>query len=112
MTAVPARVVATGRPRPNGGRPATWAAVQAPVVLIHAADDPFLPGHLAPHGAIRDNPRLVARFTDRGGHVGFVAGSRPWAARFWAEWEAARFVAARLEPQCAGTGLEEGSESR
>lgn len=88
------------------------AAIEAPVLLIHARDDPFLPSHFVPHGAIRDNPRLVARFADRGGHVGFVAGSRPWVLRFWAEWEAARFVAARLHERGAGTPFEGRTESR
>jgi predicted alpha/beta-fold hydrolase len=83
-------------------------AIRVPTLLLHAVDDPFLPGRFVPREAIRDNPRLQAHFSERGGHVGFVAGARPWAARLWAEWEAARFVAARLREVPAGTSLEGG----
>lgn len=75
--------------------------VRVPTLLVHADDDPFLPGPLVPRETIRNNRSLVARFSGRGGHVGFVTGRRPWAARLWAEWEAARFVAGRLRETTA-----------
>lgn len=69
-------------------------AVSIPLRLIHAADDPFLPSRAMPREAIRTNAHLDAAFADRGGHVGFMAGSlvRP---TFWAEARAAEWVAAR-----------------
>lgn len=68
-------------------------AVSIPLRLIHAADDPFLPSSAMPQAVLRTNARLDAAFADRGGHVGFMAGSlvRP---RFWAETHAAEWVAA------------------
>jgi predicted alpha/beta-fold hydrolase len=45
---------------------------------------------------VHDNPYLVPAFFDQGGHVGFVAGVRPWAPQFWAEEEVARFIALQL----------------
>jgi uncharacterized protein len=69
--------------------------IRVPTLLLHAVDDPFLPPAAIPHRAIRDNPALTERFTRSGGHVGFVAGS-PLTPLFWAEREAADFLAQRL----------------
>lgn len=71
------------------------ARVAVPTLLIHAMDDPFLPSRAIPMDTIRDNPALEAQVLPHGGHVGFVEGP-PWAPRYWAEAEAARFLAARL----------------
>lgn len=71
------------------------ASVRVPTLLLQARDDPFLPESALPVEAIEANPHLVAGFTDQGGHVGFVEGP-PWAPRFWAEEEAARFLAHHL----------------
>ncbi|MFW6079972.1 MAG: hydrolase [Gemmatimonadota bacterium] len=69
--------------------------IGVPTLILHAEDDPFLPGEALPRDAIAANPWLVAGITARGGHMGFVEGS-PWAPEFWAEREAAAFLAARL----------------
>jgi hypothetical protein len=75
---------------------APWLpAIRVPTLLIHAADDPFLPAHAVPRREAAENPRIEALLTDRGGHVGFVAGT-PWAPVFWAEQTAADFLASRL----------------
>jgi len=66
--------------------------IRVPTLLIHAEDDPFIPEAAIPREAIRANPCLTAVITPHGGHVGFVAGP-PWRPEFWAEAEAARFVA-------------------
>lgn len=71
--------------------------VRVPTLLLHSRDDPFLPPEALPLAAVRANPCLTECFTGRGGHVGFVAGT-PWAPVFWAEREAARFLAGRLLP--------------
>ncbi|HEX7242599.1 MAG TPA: hydrolase [Longimicrobiaceae bacterium] len=71
--------------------------VRVPTLLLHSRDDPFLPPEALPLAAVRANPFLTEAFTERGGHVGFVAGP-PWAPEFWAEAEAARFLAGRLLP--------------
>lgn len=68
--------------------------IRTPTLIVHARDDPFQRDGL-PEAAVRDNPAITARFTRRGGHVGFVAGP-PWAPRFWVEREIARFLGQEL----------------
>jgi len=70
--------------------------IRVPTLLVHAEDDPFVPDDAIPRDAIRANPHLTAAITLRGGHVGFIAGP-PWRPEFWAEAEAARFVAEELK---------------
>ena len=69
--------------------------IDVPTLLVHAADDPFVPPHVIPRDAVAANPSLAGVFTERGGHVGFIQGT-PWAPEFWAEREGARFLAERL----------------
>lgn len=71
------------------------SAIRVPTLLLHSADDPFLPAEAIPRHQVSQNPFLVSGFTEYGGHVGFVAGS-PWMPQFWAEGEATRFLAAML----------------
>lgn len=70
--------------------------IRRPTLLLQSRDDPFLPEEAIPEEAMRENAFLEPVLTSRGGHVGFVEGSVPWKARFWAEEEAARFLEARL----------------
>lgn len=72
-------------------------AVRVPTLVVHSLDDPFLPREAVPRKALEANPWLVPLLTRRGGHVGFVRGW-PWAPRFWAEEEVARFLEAALLP--------------
>ena len=61
-------------------------AIKRPTLLVAAADDPFIPRSVLPQRAIAENPHLSSKFTPRGGHVGFIAGSiiRPrYAAEAW-----------------------------
>jgi predicted alpha/beta-fold hydrolase len=69
--------------------------IAVPTLLIHALDDPFLPPAALPREAVAANPRLEAAWTEHGGHVGFIGG-RPGRPDFWAERQAARFLAERL----------------
>ena len=71
------------------------SAIRTPTLLVHAFDDPFLPAERVPVEAAGANPWIVPAFTTTGGHVGFVHGT-PRRPRFWAEEEAARFVASTL----------------
>lgn len=73
------------------------AGIRLPTLLLHSRDDPFLPADAVPLAAAADNPYITAEFTERGGHVGFIGGGSPWAPFFWAETEAARFVASQLD---------------
>ena len=70
--------------------------IRTPTLLLQAADDPFLPAGSLPEASVRANPFLRPGFTPAGGHVGFVAGPGPWDPRFWAESEAARYLAQLL----------------
>lgn len=80
------------------------ADIRVPTLLIHAADDPFLPPAAIPRAAIAANPWLHGLITPAGGHVGFVGGT-PWRPVFWAEERAAAFLARHLAgPPPAGPG--------
>src|SRR5690606_18741395 len=70
-------------------------AIRVPTLLLHAADDPFLPGRHFPRQHVASNPYLTALVTARGGHVGFIGGT-PWRPRFWAEETAAAWLAELL----------------
>lgn len=70
-------------------------AIRVPTLLLHAADDPFLPGRHFPRQPVASNPYLTALVTARGGHVGFIGGT-PWRPRFWAEETAAAWIAEQL----------------
>lgn len=72
--------------------------VRVPTLLLQAHDDPFLPEDALPVRAAESNPHVRPVFTRRGGHVGFVTGP-PWKPRFWAETEAARFLARALNAE-------------
>lgn len=66
--------------------------IRVPTLLLHSMDDPFLPPSAVPVRAMESNPALHPVLTDRGGHVGFIAG-RLGRPRFWAEESAAAFLA-------------------
>jgi len=72
--------------------------IATPTLVIGAEDDPFLaPGAL--DAAASAAPRCVTFLEPRaGGHLGFVEGGAPWRARYWAETQAAAWLAARLGP--------------
>lgn len=74
--------------------------IRVPVLLLQARDDPFLPRGATPEALVASNPYLATAFTDRGGHLGFVEGALPWRPRFWAEREAARYLARELMAGC------------
>jgi predicted alpha/beta-fold hydrolase len=73
--------------------------IRVPTLIVHSVDDPFVPADAIPRDALRTNPHLTAVITEQGGHVGFVAGP-PWRPHFWAEAEAARFIAEGLKGGC------------
>lgn len=70
--------------------------IRTPTLLLQSLDDPFLPASAIPTGAIGANPHVQAILTRTGGHVGFVGGT-PWAPTHWAETQAARWLAGRLQ---------------
>jgi predicted alpha/beta-fold hydrolase len=66
--------------------------VRTPLLLLSAADDPFIPARCIPRVT---NPSVTVEIWPRGGHLGFVEGA-PWRPRFYAERRAADFLAAHL----------------
>jgi predicted alpha/beta-fold hydrolase len=70
--------------------------IRTPALLIQSRNDPFFPYDPTLECSARHSDYLVSAFCDHGGHVGFVAGARPWAPLFWAETEAARFLAEQM----------------
>jgi predicted alpha/beta-fold hydrolase len=69
--------------------------VRVPTLMLHAEDDPFLPASSIPREEAAANPALQLVLHGKGGHVGFLEGT-PWQPRFWADEEAARFLALHL----------------
>jgi uncharacterized protein len=78
------------------------AGIRVPTLLLHAADDPFLPAASFPRAAVAGNCAVHAVITEAGGHVGFIEGP-PWSPSFWAERESSRFLAVRLRIDAAPT---------
>jgi hypothetical protein len=68
--------------------------VRVPSLLIHAADDPFIPVETYDDPVFEQNPYVRLLATKYGGHVAFLSRSQP---RFWAEEQALVFFA-ELKP--------------
>ena len=81
--------------------------IQTPTLLLSAANDPFLPPAVLDRArdVARRNPALTLEFVEQGGHVGFVEGSVPWRARYYAERRAFEFFDAAMERR-AGAGYD------
>jgi hypothetical protein len=69
--------------------------IQIPTLIIRSLDDPLFDPTDVPHQALAANPFLHAAITDYGGHVGFAEG-QPRSLTWWAERQAARFLAAHF----------------
>lgn len=67
--------------------------IQRPTLLLRALDDPMIASADIPHATIAANSCLNLVLTEHGGHVGFVEGNPLNGVRFWAERQAARFLA-------------------
>jgi len=67
--------------------------IRVRTLLLSSADDPFLPPAALARAASTAamNPVLTVEFHSRGGHVGFVGGSKPWKPFYYAEWRCFRF---------------------
>ncbi len=75
-------------------------------LLLSAVDDPMLPPEVL--AEVREvaqrNPALRLEFVDKGGHAGFISGSRPWRPFYYAEYRVGEFFAeafADLTPSTA-----------
>ncbi len=59
--------------------------ITTPTLCVSALDDPFLPAEVVEETRRVASPAVRFAVTEKGGHVGFVSGSAPWRARYWAE---------------------------
>lgn len=83
--------------RRNSSR-AFLPSIARPTLLISAKDDPFVGTDCLPTDAVAENPHVRLWLSERGGHVGFVAGSllRP---RFVVDDLTIQFLRAHLHPR-------------
>ena len=58
--------------------------IRKPTLILHARDDPFMTQEIVPN-ASELSPCTTLELSDRGGHVGFVAGTAPMQPRYWLE---------------------------
>jgi len=65
------------------------ADIRVPVLLLNAADDPFLSPGCFPRELATKSPLLTLEIPAHGGHVGFVG---PNPDRYWSESRAVEFV--------------------
>ena len=70
--------------------------VARPTLIVHALDDPFMTRDIVP-GREELSPFIRLELSAAGGHVGFVEGGVPWAARYWLEDRIPRFLAEQLD---------------
>ncbi len=68
-------------------------AIRRPTLLLSAKDDPMIPATTHPRDAAA-NPHLHLVVTERGGHVGFVAGGA-FSPSFWGEAQVLAFFSSR-----------------
>ncbi len=59
--------------------------IQAPTLILHAKDDPFIPFASFESREVNENPYITLLATEHGGHVGFISASKDAAKRFWYE---------------------------
>ncbi|MGQ0658252.1 MAG: hydrolase [Chromatiales bacterium] len=69
--------------------------ITVPTLILQAADDPLMTPAVIP-GDAELAPSVRLELSCRGGHVGFVTGSRPWAARYWLEERIPAFLGEHL----------------
>ncbi|MBV5275610.1 MAG: hydrolase [Lamprocystis purpurea] len=65
--------------------------ITTPTLIIHAQDDPFMFPSTVPF-AHELGPGVTLELTRHGGHVGFVAGNRPWRPVYWVEGRILEFL--------------------
>jgi len=59
--------------------------IRVPSLIIHAADDPFVPFAPLRDAAIAANPHILLLAPRQGGHVAFISANSTNEDRFWAE---------------------------
>lgn len=72
------------------------ASITTPTLILHALDDPFMTPAAVPMAAELSSS-ITFELSERGGHVGFVAGSIPGRPIFWLDHRIPEFFAQHLE---------------
>jgi uncharacterized protein len=65
--------------------------IDTPTLILHSLDDPFMFPSTVPFEH-ELGPGITLELTRHGGHVGFVAGSRPWRPVYWLEGRILAFL--------------------
>ncbi len=69
--------------------------IRLKTLLLSAVDDPMLPPEvlIEVREVAQRNPALHLEFVDKGGHAGFISGSKPWRPFYYAEYRVSEFFA-------------------
>ncbi len=88
--------------------------IRVPTLLLSARDDPFHPPQVLDDVArlASANSALHLEFTEHGGHGGFVEGSAPWRARYYAERRIVDFAKDQLDAKRSRSAMEAPAISR
>jgi len=70
--------------------------VRVPTLIVTSKDDPLVPFEIFDHPSLRENAALTLAATEHGGHLGFLARSKP---RFWVEQFVLRWIDGILHTQ-------------
>jgi predicted alpha/beta-fold hydrolase len=70
--------------------------IQVNTLIIHAQNDPFMTADAIPATSELSPSTQFELYAD-GGHVGFVAGRRPWRARYWLEERVLEYLKSHLK---------------
>jgi predicted alpha/beta-fold hydrolase len=66
--------------------------IRVPVLIVTAADDPFVPSASFHHAAVTSNPHVAVVVTRHGGHCGYIERASADYDGYWAEREIVRFI--------------------
>lgn len=72
------------------------STIAVDTLILHARNDPFMTQHVIP-ATNELSPHVQLELYEAGGHVGFIAGSWPWCARYWLEERIPRYLQQHLQ---------------
>jgi predicted alpha/beta-fold hydrolase len=70
------------------------SSIEVPTLCINSADDPFMPPEVLARAKDAASDDVTLSVLPWGGHAAFAYGAWPWRARYWAEEEIVRWLAA------------------